>query len=193
MAGIGVVITMNDEIHAARWARKQDSFRTSAFLSPGRGPIGVVTPGQAEIHIVPPLVGDAFSAPANLDRHVPIVQAYTGMPAELIDAVVEVTGACGLVVEGTGLGNVPGTAVSGIERALARSLPVVVATQVPTGGTRAVYGGPGGGVTLRDLGVVGAKALSAAKARLLLSVLLASGLRGIDAAAGFESYASRMG
>jgi L-asparaginase len=46
---------------------------------------------------------------------------------------------------------------------------------VPTGGTGAVYGGPGGGVTLRSAGVMAAGALSAAKARLLLMLLLAHG------------------
>ena len=40
---------------------------------------------------------------------------------------------------------------------------------------RAVYGGSGGGFTLRDLGVIEAGTLSAAKARLLLMLLLARG------------------
>jgi L-asparaginase len=51
---------------------------------------------------------------------------------------------------------------------------VVSATRLPTGGTHAIYGGPGGVVTLRELGVITAGGLSAAKARLLLMLLLAS-------------------
>jgi L-asparaginase len=89
--------------------------------------------------------------------------------------VLAASDAAGLVVEGTGLGNVPGSAERGIRAAIARGLPVVVATRVPTGGTGAVYGGPGGGVTLRDAGVIAAGGLSAAKARLLLMLLLAAG------------------
>ena len=87
------------------------------------------------------------------------------------------TGAAGLVVEGTGSGNVPGSAVGGVQSALARGLPVIVATRVPGGATRSGYGSPGGGAALRELGAVGAGPLSAGKARLLLMVLLAAGCR----------------
>ncbi|MGN6189632.1 MAG: asparaginase [Conexibacter sp.] len=172
--GLGALLVLGDEIHAARWARKQDSFRTSAFASPGRGPIGVVTPGSVRVLMdVPRRV--VVPRPAAFDRPVPIVQTYTGMEEGLIETVIDATGAAGLVLEGTGLGNVPGSAERGIRAARERGLPVVVATRVPTGGTGAVYGGPGGGVTLRELGVVQAAALSAAKARLLLMLLLADG------------------
>jgi L-asparaginase len=173
-AGVGAVLVLNDEVHAARWARKQDSFRVSAFTSPGHGPIGFVTPGAARIR-----AGAArrvtVGTPDALDHAVPIVQTYTGMEEDLIESVLDATGAAGLVLEGTGLGNVPGSAERGIRAALARGLPVVVATRVPTGGTGAVYGGPGGGVTLREHGVVQAGGLSAAKVRLLMMLLLAAG------------------
>jgi L-asparaginase len=74
--------------------------------------------------------------------------------------------------------------------ALDRGLPVVIATRVPTGGTGAVYGGPGGGVTLRDAGVIPAGSLTAGKARLLLMLLLA---RGDDPRAGFEDALGTLG
>jgi L-asparaginase len=190
-ASAGVVVTLNDEIHAARWVRKQDSFRVSAFASPGHGPIGVVVPGDAAVHRLPPAI-DPLPIPSALDRYVPVVQTYTGMPPGLIDTILEATEATGVVLEGTGLGNVPGTALEGIKAALGRGIPVVVATRVPTGGTRAVYGGPGGGVTLRSLGVTAARNLSAAKARLLLMAILAGGLSGSEASAAFEDYAARL-
>ena len=104
----------------------------------------------------------------------PIVQTYTGIEERVIEAVLDATGAAGLVLEGTGLGNVPGSAERGIRAAIERGLPVVNATRVPSGGVHAVYGGPGGVVTQRNLGVIGAGHLSAAKARLLLMLLLAS-------------------
>jgi L-asparaginase len=170
--GLGTVLVLNDEIHAARWARKQDSSRVSAFVSPGRGPVGTVVPGTVRV-TVPRPQRLLVPLPEALDRPVPIVQTYTGLEEHLIETVLDATGAAGLVLEGTGLGNVPGTAERGIRAALERGLPVVVATRVPTGGTRDVYGGPGGGVTLRDLGVIAAGGLSSAKARLLLMLLLA--------------------
>jgi L-asparaginase len=170
--GLGTVLVLNDEIHAARWARKQDSSRVSAFVSPGHGPVGIVVPGSVRITTRPPrrfLVPLPDSLPP-----VPVVQTYTGIEEGLIETVLDATGAAGLVLEGTGLGNVPGSAQRGIEAAVERGLPVVTATRVPSGGVHAVYGGPGGVVTLRELGVIGAGGLSAAKARLLLMLLLAS-------------------
>jgi L-asparaginase len=172
--GMGTVLVLNDEIHAARWARKQDSSRVSAFVSPGHGPIGTAVPGSVRIVMRPP-ARFHVPLPDALDRPVPVVQTYTGMEEGLIEAVLDATGAAGLVLEGTGLGNVPGSAERGIATAVARGLPVVVATRVPTGGTGAVYGGPGGGVTVRELGAIAAGALPAAKARLLLMLLLAAG------------------
>jgi L-asparaginase len=172
--GMGTMLVLNDEIHAARWARKQDSSRVSAFVSPGHGPIGTVVPGSVRLAMRPPR-RFLVPLPDALDRPVPVIQTYTGIEEGLIEAVLDATGAAGLVLEGTGLGNVPGTAEPGIRAAVARGLPVVVATRVPTGGTGAVYGGPGGGVTLRELGVIAAGPLPAAKARLLLMLLLATG------------------
>jgi L-asparaginase len=172
--GLGAVVVLNDEIHAARWARKQDSFRVSALRSPGRGPVGVVVPGSVRLGRGRPRRW-LVDRPRALDRAVPVVQTYTGIEERLIEAVIDAVAAAGLVVEGTGLGNVPGSAERGIEAALGRGLPVVAATRVPTGGTGAVYGGPGGGVTLRDMGVIAAGGLPAAKARLLLMLLLAAG------------------
>jgi L-asparaginase len=172
--GLGAVVVLGDEIHAARWVRKLDSFRTSAFASPGCGPVGTVAPGSVRV-VVPPARRFVVRRPPGLDRPVPVVQAYTGIEEGLVEAVLEVSGAAGLVVEGTGLGNVPGSAERGISAAISRGLPVVIATRVPSGGTAAVYGGPGGGVTLRELGVIEAGGVSAAKARLLLMTLLAEG------------------
>jgi L-asparaginase len=65
----------------------------------------------------------------------------------------------------------------------------VVATRVPEGETGTVYGGPGGAVTLRDLGAIAAGSLSAAKARLLLMLLLAA---GADVRAEFERAAATL-
>jgi L-asparaginase len=177
--GAGTVLVLNDEIRAARWARKQDSFRPSAFRSPGHGPIGYVTP--AAIRLVGPVPQRVHvGLPDALNCPVPVIQTYTGLDEGLIDTVLDATNAAGLVLEGTGLGNVPGTAARGVRVARERGLPVVIATRVPTGATGAVYGGPGGGVTLRDLGVIQAGPLSTAKVRLLLMLLLSLGVTDVE-------------
>ena len=180
--GAGAFVAMNDEVHAARWVRKLDTALASAFGSPRRGPVGRVTPAAVELPWLPPR-GFTTDPPDELPHEVALVSAYPGMDGGAITAALEATGAAGLVVEGTGSGNVPGTAVAGIEAAIDRGLPVVIATRVPGGVTGSGgYGSPGGGARLRDLGVVAAGPLSAGKARLLLMVLLANRLTGTDAA-----------
>jgi L-asparaginase len=182
------MLVLNDEVHAARWVRKQDSSRVSAIVSPGHGPIGIAVPGSVRITMPAPrrfLVPLPDSLPP-----VPVLQTYTGIEEHLIETVLDATGAAGLVLEGTGLGNVPGSCERGIAAAVSRGLPVVTATRVPTGGTGAVYGGPGGVVTLRELGVMTAGSLSAAKARLLLMLVLAE---GGDVRARFEEGVSVLG
>jgi L-asparaginase len=170
--GLGTVLVLNDEVHAARWARKQDSSRVHALASPGHGPVGIAVPGSVRIALPPPR-RFLLPLPESLPP-VPVIQTYTGIEEHLIETVLDATGAAGLVLEGTGLGNVPGSAQRGVAAAVERGLPVVTATRVPTGGVHAVYGGPGGVVTLRELGAMGAGTLSAAKARLLLMLLLAA-------------------
>src|SRR5262249_26376023 len=45
LAGVGCVVVMADEIHAAKHVRKHDSMSTSAFGSPDTGPIGRIVEG----------------------------------------------------------------------------------------------------------------------------------------------------
>lgn len=172
-AAHGVLICVGDELHAARWAAKLDSMSTSAFGSPGRGPIGRVSPTGVSLHGAPfaPQVWALGTVPEALAT-VPLVKTFGGMEAKAFHAIVE--DSRGVVIEGTGLGNVPGSLQDPIRKTLRRGIPVVIATQSITGGTRPTYGGLGGGITLRDIGVDFAGRLSAAKARLLLAAALAS-------------------
>jgi L-asparaginase len=182
--GLGAAVVMNDEVHAARWCVKTDSYRTSAFCSPERGPVGHVTPERLAMGPLPPR--HTLELPDRLDHEVAIVKTFTGMSDELIEAAAEVSGARGVVMEGTGAGNVPGAATRGISSLVERGVVVVIATRVQTGGTIPIYGGPGGGVTLRELGAIPAGALTAAKARLLLMLTMAVTEEPAAATALFE-------
>ena len=162
--GWGALLVMNDEIHAARSAVKRDSFRPSAFASPGSAPVGHVTPERLQIGAPPPRF--TLDAPEAFDFEVALVKTYTGMPEGLIEQILDATDARGLVLEGTGAGNVPGLAMQGISVAVERGLPVVFATRAATGGVVPIYGGPGGGITIGELGAIGAGSLTAAIARL---------------------------
>lgn len=166
--GRGALLCVNDEIHAARWATKTHTTSVSTFRSPSAGPVGRIEGGRARFGLATPRRpprGD------RVDTGVALLKAYSGMDDSLVRALVD-GGASGLVIEGTGAGNVPGTLVPGIELAIARGVPVVIASRCPTGRTVPIYGGPGGGVTLDGLGVIRAGDLGGPKARLALMVAL---------------------
>lgn len=189
-SGWGALIVLNDEVHAARWCKKVDSVRTSAFASPGHGPVGQVTPERIRMDPAPSRF--TIEPPDELTAEVAIIEVFTGMHEDLIEAALDATGSSGLVLDGTGAGNVPGSATKGIEAALGRGLPVVVASRTLGGGAVPIYGGPGGGVTLRELGVIGAGGLTAAKARLLLMAALATTADGAAAGRLFSEAADAL-
>ncbi len=154
--GRGALLCVNGEIHEARWVTKTDAHALDTFKSFGtrawqRPPHG-----------------------ARVEPNIALIKSYGGIDGEIVDWVVE-RGARGIVVEGTGAGNVAGVLAPGIERALGCGIPVVVTTRCLTGAVAPVYGGPGGGHTLAEVGVVNGSDLSAAKARLALAVAM-----GID-------------
>ena len=100
--------------------------------------------------------------------------SYAGVAADIVDFHLS-RGAKGVVVEGTGAGNVYAALVPGIERALAAGVPVVLTTRCITGPVAPIYGGDGGGARLAEMGVIPGGDLAAIKARLALMVALAGG------------------
>ncbi len=175
--GRGAVVCLDDQLHAARWVRKGHTHSAAAFASFPARTIGCVDPegsvrrttGALPRWTLPTALA---SGPPPADD-VPVVQAYSGMSAEVLDAVVAATRPRGIVLEGFGQGHLPASVVAPIRALVDEGVVVAVATRVPAGGTWATYGGPGGGTDLAARGVCRAGDLSAAKARLLLLACLA--------------------
>lgn len=183
---LGATVCLGDELHAARWVRKVHSRSMQALASPGHAPVAQAGPDGVWYASSTRLPRWPVSWPVDVrSDDVPLVAAYTGLRPDLLDAVVHCTQARGLVLEGFGLGNLPGAAVDAVERLVAQGVVVVVATRTLEGGVWPVYGGRGGGADLRRAGVVAAGELSAAKARLLLLACL-SGVDAPTARARFE-------
>jgi len=155
--GRGALLCVNGEIHEARWVTKTDSQSTDTFKSVGNRP-----------YRRPPTSG-------NVEPNVAVIRSYGGMDGDIVDWLLQ-RGCRGLVIDGTGAGNVSAALLPGVERALSSGVPVVVTTRCLTGDVAPIYGGAGGGHTLASLGVIGAAELSAAKARLALAVAM-----GVDA------------
>jgi L-asparaginase len=185
--GLGCLVAMNDQIHAARWVQKTHTGSTAAFASPGHGPLGEVVEGHVRIpvglrHRSPALHPD----PAREVRVgvAAIVLGDDGSLIETIGAHVD-----GLVVAAFGVGHVPAGVVP-VLAGLAERIPVVLASRIGAGPVHdSTYGFPGSERDLLSRGLINAGYLDPLKARILLHLLVASGagrprIRDTFAAAG---------
>lgn len=185
--GLGVLVVLNDTIHAARFVQKTSTFLPNAFVSLGRGPLGEVVEGEARIAMRvrrrPVLEGVA----ADADQPVALVTVGLADDGRLLGALPGL-GYRGAVIEAMGAGHVPSVMVSPLAE-LAGAIPVVLSSRVASGSvfTR-TYGFPGSEIDLVERGLIAGGAVGGIKARLLLSLLLAAGLQGEDLRNTFSVY-----
>lgn len=170
-SGRGVLVCVNGEIHHARWVTKTDAHALHAFQSPATGPVGRVVNGAVSFTIASPPGPPPAADDRRIEPEVSIVGSYAGIDGGIVDFFLD-RGARGIVVEGTGAGNVNQALVPGIGRAIAGGVAVVLTTRCATGAVVPIYGGDGGGARLAELGVIGGGDLSAIKAQLALMVAL---------------------
>jgi L-asparaginase len=134
--GRGVLVVLNDEVHAARNVTKTDTTSVETFKSPNRGPVGLVHTGQIawfEQMDRRHTTSSEFdiSGRAQLPR-VDIIYAHANMSPDLIDAAVR-AGAKGLVVAGVGDGNMTQPALAALGRATKAGVVVVRSTRLAEG------------------------------------------------------------
>lgn len=184
-AGLGPLVVFADQIHLPRFVRKTHTSSVAAFGSPNTGPIGWVTENRVRI----PLAPRGYRTPFRTEQLVtplPTVGMVTmGLGSgPLLDG--HVVGMDGLVVEAFGGGHVPGTIVDSLAEVNDR-IPVVLVTRTGAGELyESTYDFPGAERDLLGRGLISGSAFGAAKARLLLICLLASG-------AGREEMRSHFG
>jgi L-asparaginase len=186
-AGRGALLVVNETIHDARYVTKTNTVNPATFQSPHGGPVGEVTAAGLR-YFAPPAARETVQARA-LDGTVPIVKTWTGMGAELFDWWLD-RGIDGIVIEGSGAGNVPGEALPGIRRLVETRMPVVLTTRCIGGPLAAIYGtggASGGGHDLIEIGVIPASRLTSPKARIALLALLGAGMSRDDIAAWFRA------
>lgn len=170
LRGTGVLVVLNDEIHAARHVRKSHTTSPAAFTSPGAGPVGRIAEDRVRLtsHL-PPRFGSL--APVTRDARVGIYTVSLGDDGTLLEAW---DGRCdGLVVAAFGVGHVPHRLVENLERTAAR-IPVVLASRIGNGPVlTGTYGFPGSEKDLISRGLIPAGGLGPYQARLLLQVMVA--------------------
>jgi L-asparaginase len=176
--GLGVLVTLNDEIHAAREVRKTHSIALNAFVSPWVGPIGQVDSERVYLYHRPArlLTIDAPSVEPRVD----LVTLYAGSDGSAIRQAAA-SGMRGIVVEVFGRGNLPPEAMAAVTEARDKGVVVVFTTR--TGGGRVELG-----EDAKRAGVLSAEDLDGLKARILLVVALGAG----SDADGITSYFRRL-
>ncbi|MBU7580353.1 MAG: asparaginase [Porphyrobacter sp.] len=174
-SGRGVMLVMGDAVLASRDARKAATSAIDAFRTFPRGPLARVTPSTLDWFGPAHRAGEGarYRFPHELPR-VAILTAGAGMDAKPVEALLGI-GAKGIVLAGMGQGNAPAVVLEALAACAASGIPVVRASRVDEGLVDR-------NVEVEDdrLGLVAARALGPAKARVLLMVLVANGVTDTD-------------
>jgi L-asparaginase len=168
--GRGVLVVMNDWIHAAHSLTKTSTTAIQTFMSPLRGLVGVASYGKNDFFTTPEWKHTTQSEfditnVSELPR-VDVIFATLDMSPELIDCVVT-NGAKGVVIAGVGNGNMNKASTAAAANAVKKGVVVVRSSRVPTGTV-------GRNVEIDDdkLGFIASDELNPQKARILLSLAL---------------------
>ena len=171
----GVLVVMNDEIHAAKYVTKTHTTNVGTFQTPTHGPLGLIM--KQEILYFKTAEPRVRFDLDHIQGLVPIISAYAGMTDELID-MLDLEQLDGLIIQAFGAGNVPKETAEKLESLLQKGIPVALVSRCFNGIAEPVYAYQGGGVQLQKSGVFFVKELNAQKARLKLLIALNAGLTG---------------
>jgi L-asparaginase len=166
--GMGVLVVLNDEIHAARDVTKTSTMRLQTFQTPDFGALGQAD-GDAVAFYRRPLRRHApdtvfdISGIESLPR-VDISYSYAGGDGVAVRAFVA-AGARGIIAAGFAPGFCPPGEVEALTDAIAQGIVVVQSTRAGSGRTFL-------GTKLRQLGFLIADNLTPQKARILLALAL---------------------
>ena len=179
----GVLVVMNDEIHAAKYVTKTHTTNVSTFQTPTHGPLGLIMK-QEILYFKTAEPRVRF----DLDRIqglVPIIPVYAGMTEELLD-LLPVDQLDGLIIQAFGAGNVPKETSQKLNALIQEGLPIALVSRCFNGIAEPVYAYEGGGVCLQKAGIFFVKELNAQKARLKLLIAINAGLTGDELRAYME-------
>ncbi|MFQ5347629.1 MAG: asparaginase [Rhodothalassiaceae bacterium] len=174
LAECGVLVVMNERLHAARFVEKRHSTSLDAFASRDGGPVSRLCEGRvlglARPRLPPRLPRPAPGAP--LPRVV-LVPAVFGSDGAELDHLPPDT--AGVVIAAFGAGHLS-EPMADRAASLAGRMPVILASATGAGPVlECTYGYRGGERDLIARGLIPAGDLSPAKARLLLVLALAAG------------------
>jgi L-asparaginase len=172
----GVLVVMNDTIHSARAAQKTHTKSVDTFRSRAPGPIGVVDSRGVRFYSAPSPQMPPLPLPAApAFSRVEIIYAHADMDAGAVQDALH-RGAKGLVLAGVGEGNASKAVLQELQRAASNGVVVVRSSRVGDGDVER-------NIEVDDdaMGFVAGRDLNPPKARLLLQLLLGSGVTDVSA------------
>ncbi|EJX1703671.1 asparaginase [Staphylococcus aureus] len=178
-----VMVVFNDEIHTARNVTKTHTSNTNTFQSPNHGPLGVLTKDRVQFHHMP--YRQQALENVNEKLNVPLVKAYMGMPGDIFSFYSR-EGIDGMVIEALGQGNIPPSALEGIQQLVSLNIPIVLVSRSFNGIVSPTYAYDGGGYQLAQQGFIFSNGLNGPKARLKLLVALSNNLDKAEIKSYFE-------
>ena len=181
--GKGVLVVLNDEIHAARDVVKTSTYRLQTFRSLDFGALGHVDGDGVHFYRAPLRAHMPQTQFAGLDLdvlpRVDIVYSYAGADGALVDAAVA-AGARGIVSAGFAPGSPTPDQRAAFERA-AKSGIVVAQCSRASGGVAPRR-------RLRETGIVAGEDFTPQKARILLMLALLTTTDVADIQQAFQTY-----
>jgi L-asparaginase len=170
--GLGTLVVFDDQILPAAEATKTHTESTDTFQSRDFGPLGIIDKDRLVITRQP--LNRVQIRTDQLEERVEIIKAYAGADGRFIDHALD-DGACGLVIEALGRGNVTVAMLPALQRAIDSGALVVITSRCPRGRVLDTYGYEGGGRQLRRMGAILGGMLPSHKARLRLMLALGAG------------------
>ncbi len=172
----GVLVVLNDEVHAARYVRKAHTTSPAAFRSGEGGLVGRIHEGTY-VRLAGALPAlPKFMPKAAVWPRVALLKIGFGDDGALLDAV-RAPLFQGCILEAMGGGHVPAALLDGIAQ-IATEMPVILTSRTGEGGVCAhTYDYIGSELDLQRRGVALGGRLSALKARIMLILALADGTR----------------
>lgn len=167
--GMGVFVCLNGEINAASEVTKTHTEDVETFMSLDFGSLGFVKKSKVIFNRLPRKLETIETE--KIDSNVDLIKVYAGMNEKFFRLSAD-SGVNGVVVEAMGVGNVPPPAFEGIKYIVEKKIPAVLVSRCPAGETLDIYGYPGAGKWLKNLGVIFADYLNGQKARIKMMICL---------------------
>lgn len=181
--GLGTLVVMNQEIHAARHVTKVDTQSIDTFQSLPFGPLGRVDGDKV---VVEGRVRRQYVPCTSLNPDVHVIKLCVGTDDRFLRQLLE-SDPAGVVIEALGGGRVPPWWMSTIREAVKKATAVVIASRCPSGRVYDGYGYAGAYRDLQDAGAIFAEGLNGQKARIKLMVALGEPGVGTDIQAVFRA------